>query len=85
MLYTGDNTYYTVREAAQRSGLSLQTWYKGGGGTAKIPRIRYGRAIRLLRVDVERFILERIFEAEQAVGRSFQPSSNTAPISSVSE
>jgi hypothetical protein len=59
--------FYTIREAAIRSGLALQTWYQGGAGTDAVPRIRFGRSIRLLRSDVERFISGRIAEAQHAV------------------
>lgn len=73
MEHSGEKTEFcTIREAAERSGLAPKTWYKGGGGTAKVPRIRYGRAIRLLRKDVDLFIRERISEAEQAARRSYQ-------------
>jgi predicted DNA-binding transcriptional regulator AlpA len=66
MTYSEEITdFCTVREAAQRSGLAIKTWYQGGAGTANIPRIRFGRSVRLLRKDVERFINERIAEAEQ--------------------
>ncbi|MCA1633040.1 MAG: hypothetical protein LC802_04790 [Acidobacteria bacterium] len=62
---TGETTEFcTVREAALRSGLALKTWYQGGAGTASVPRIRFGRSIRLLRVDVEQFIKDRIKEAK---------------------
>lgn len=70
---TGEITeYYTIREAAERSGLAARTWYEGRGGTSIVPRIRYGRAIRLLREDVERFIHERIREARQAAESSLR-------------
>lgn len=62
--------FCTIAEAAERSGLAPKTWYEGGGGTANVPRIRFGRAVRLRRADVERFINERISEAESAVGQS---------------
>lgn len=58
--------FCTIREAAQRSGLAPQTWYQGGAGTNSVPRIRFGRSIRLLRADVERFINARILEAKQS-------------------
>lgn len=61
-----ENTdFYTIREAARLSGLAIKTWYQGGAGTATIPRVRFGRSIRLLRKDVERFINERIIEATE--------------------
>lgn len=56
--------FCTIREAARKSGLALKTWYQGGAGTNAVPRIRFGRAVRLLRVDVERFINDRIMQAK---------------------
>lgn len=83
MAHTREITgYYTIREAAERSGLAPKTWYEGRGGTSKVPRIRYGRAIRLLRKDVELFIHERISEAQQAAEKSSQPPSSVASASS---
>jgi len=57
--------FCTMLYAAQRSGIALKTWYQGGAGTGSVPRIRFGRSIRLLREDVERFITERIGEAKK--------------------
>lgn len=63
-----ENTEFcTIGEAARRSGLAPKTWYQGGAGTANVPRIRFGRSVRLRRDDVDRFISDRITEAEQAV------------------
>lgn len=64
-MHTGDNTEFcTIREAALRSGLAPKTWYQGGAGTEVVPRIRFGRSVRLLRADVEQFISGRIQEAK---------------------
>jgi predicted DNA-binding transcriptional regulator AlpA len=67
--------FWTIREAAQKSGLALTTWYGGGAGTASLPRVRFGRSIRLRRKDVEQFIRKRIAEAEQSVERSVKEES----------
>lgn len=67
MKATKENTEFcTIQEAARRSGLSLKTWYQGGAGTASVPRIRFGRSVRLLSSDVEKFIKDRITEAQHA-------------------
>lgn len=58
--------FCTIKEAARLSGLALKTWYQGGAGTDGVPRVRFGRSVRLLRKDVERFIDVRIAEAELA-------------------
>jgi hypothetical protein len=52
------------------SGLAATTWYVGKGGTSAVPRIRFGRSIRLLRADVEGFINGRITEAKKDVSLS---------------
>ena len=66
MEHTEESTEFcTIREAARRSGLALKTWYEGSAGTSAVPRVRFGRSIRLLRADVERFINERVTEAKQ--------------------
>jgi predicted DNA-binding transcriptional regulator AlpA len=68
MGYSEENKdFCTIKEAARLSGLALKTWYHGGGGTANVPRIRFGRSVRLLRKDVEHFINERINQAEVLV------------------
>jgi hypothetical protein len=61
--------FYTIKDAAMVSGLAPKTWYEGAAGTDSVPRIRFGRSIRLLRSDVERFISERINEARAACAR----------------
>jgi predicted DNA-binding transcriptional regulator AlpA len=59
--------FCTISEAARKSGLALKTWYQGGAGTDAVPRIRFGRSVRLLRADVERFINDRIMQAKTVV------------------
>lgn len=68
MMHMEENTdFCTIREAARKSGLALKTWYQGGAGTNAVPRIRFGRSVRLLRADVERFINDRIMQAKTVV------------------
>lgn len=62
--------FLTVSDAARLTGLAAKTWYEGSAGTASVPRIRFGRSIRLLRKDVERFINDRIKAAEQIALKS---------------
>ena len=69
--------FCTIREAAQKSGLALKTWYEGGAGTANVPRIRFGRAVRLLRTDVENFINERVSEAVRVAGKTDSSAAQT--------
>jgi len=61
--------FCTIKDAAIISGLAPKTWYEGAAGTASVLRIRFGRSIRLLRADVDRFIKERINDAEAARAR----------------
>ena len=65
MELTKSSKFCTIREAALLSGLALTTWYEGKAGTSAVPRIRFGRSIRLLRTDVEQFINSQITEAKQ--------------------
>lgn len=70
MSNSGDTRdFCTIREAARITGLAPKTWYQGGAGTGRVPRVRFGRSVRLLRKDVERFIEEKIAEAEHATRR----------------
>jgi predicted DNA-binding transcriptional regulator AlpA len=67
MRVEGENTdFCTIRYAAQRSGLAIKTWYQGGAGTNRVIRVRFGRSIRLLRSEVEKFINDRVAEAKYA-------------------
>ena len=52
--------FCTVLYAAQRTGLGVKTWYQGGADTNKVRRVRFGRSIRLVRADVEKFIRDRM-------------------------
>jgi hypothetical protein len=67
MLAEEKTEFCTIRESARRSGLALKTWYQGGAGTDVVPRIRFGRSIRLLRADVERFINDKVIQAKQSI------------------
>jgi hypothetical protein len=78
MRNSGESTdFCTIQEAAKRSGLAPKTWYQGGAGTDLVPRVRFGRAIRLLRKDVERFIEEHIAAAKK-IGKNSESSCNCA-------
>jgi predicted DNA-binding transcriptional regulator AlpA len=66
MRVESENTEFcTIRYAAQRSGLAIKTWYQRGAGTDAVTRVRFGRSIRLLRSDVEKFITDRVAEAKR--------------------
>jgi hypothetical protein len=57
--------FCTISYAAKRTGLAVKTWYRGGAGTDQVPRVRFGRTVRLLRSDLERFVSERIAKSNQ--------------------
>jgi hypothetical protein len=58
-----NSEFCTIRFAAKRTGLAAKTWYQGGAGTDDVRRVRFGRSVRLVRADVERFISDRINRA----------------------
>jgi predicted DNA-binding transcriptional regulator AlpA len=59
-----DNSEFcTMSYAAERTGLALKTWYRGGAGTDMVRRVKFGRSVRLLRADVDRFIAQLVDKA----------------------
>lgn len=60
--------FCTVLYAAQRTGLAVKTWYQGGADTNNVRRVRFGRSIRLVRADVEKFINDRIEKSTKLPG-----------------
>jgi excisionase family DNA binding protein len=46
-------TLITVKEAADILGLPRSTVYNRKGGTAKLTRVKHGKAVRLIRQEVE--------------------------------
>lgn len=61
-----NSEFCTITYAAKRTGLAPKTWYQGGAGTADVRRVKFGRSVRLMRADVERFISVRINEATES-------------------
>ncbi len=57
--------FCTISYAAKRTGLAAKTWYRGGAGTDQVPRVRFGRTVRLLRSDLERFVSDRIAKSTE--------------------
>jgi hypothetical protein len=55
--------FCTITYAAKRTGLAAKTWYRGGAGTDGVRRVKFGRSVRLLRADVDRFINELVDKA----------------------
>ncbi|HEV7744188.1 MAG TPA: hypothetical protein VGO56_04250 [Pyrinomonadaceae bacterium] len=58
-----NSEFCTMSYAAERTGLALKTWYRGGAGTDAVRRVKFGRSVRLLRADVDRFINELVDKA----------------------
>ena len=53
-------TFITVKQAAAMLGLSEDTLHHLKGGTKKLTRVRFGRAVRLIQQEVEDHIKQRI-------------------------
>ena len=66
--------FCTVLYAAQRTGLAAKTWYQGGADTHSVRRVRFGRSIRLVRADVEKFITERLKHSTELADLSHKSS-----------
>ncbi len=66
-----NSEFCTMTYAAKRTGLAPKTWYRGGAGTDDVRRVKFGRSVRLMRADLEKFISDRINRAtdKQVKGR----------------
>jgi len=53
-------TFITVKQAAAMLGLSEDTLHHLKGGTKKLTRVRFGRAVRMIQQEVEAHIKQRI-------------------------
>lgn len=53
-------TFITIKEAALMLGLAPDTVHHLKGGTHKLTRVRHGRAVRMLRQEVEAHIQQQI-------------------------
>ena len=53
-------TFITVKQAAAMLGLSEDTLHHLKGGTQKLTRVRFGRAVRMIQQEVEDHIKQRI-------------------------
>lgn len=53
-------TFITVKKAAAMLGLSEDTVHHLKGGTQKLTRVRFGRAVRMIQQEVEDHIKQRI-------------------------
>jgi hypothetical protein len=58
-----NSEFCTMSYAAERTGLALKTWYRGGAGTDGVRRVKFGRSVRLMRADLEKFISDRVNRA----------------------
>ncbi len=54
------HTLISVKDAANMLGLAEDTVHHLKGGTQKLTRVRLGRAVRMLRQEVEAHIEQRI-------------------------
>ncbi len=51
-------------ELESLTGIARKTWLAGGAGTAAIPKVRFGRSVKWPREAVEKWLRERMNEAE---------------------
>lgn len=56
----------TIKEAASMLGLAPDTVHHLKGGTHKLTRVRLGRAVRMIRHEVEAHIEQRIKASQQS-------------------
>jgi excisionase family DNA binding protein len=54
------STFITIREAANMLGLAPDTVHHLKGGTHKLTRVRHGRAVRMIRQEVDAHIQQQI-------------------------
>ena len=53
-------TFITIKEAANMLGLAPDTVHHLKGGTHKLTRVRHGRAVRMIRQEVDAHIQQQI-------------------------
>ncbi len=61
-------SFITVKEAATILGLPESTVYNRKGGTAKLIRVKQGKAVRLIRQDVEAHAAKLINAGRREIG-----------------
>jgi excisionase family DNA binding protein len=53
-------TFITIKEAANMLGLAPDTVHHLKGGTHKLTRVRHGRAVRMIRQEIDAHIQQQI-------------------------
>lgn len=61
-----ERQFLNAVELEALTGIARKTWLAGGAGTSAIPKVRFGRSVRWPREAVEKWLRERLDEAESA-------------------
>jgi predicted DNA-binding transcriptional regulator AlpA len=62
-----ERQFLNAVELEALTGIARKTWLAGGAGTSAIPKIRFGRSVKWRRESVEKWLGERISEAESSL------------------
>jgi predicted DNA-binding transcriptional regulator AlpA len=63
-----ERQFLSALELEALTGIARKTWLAGGAGTSAIPKVRFGRSVKWPREAVEKWLRERLDEAETASG-----------------
>jgi predicted DNA-binding transcriptional regulator AlpA len=61
-----ERQFLNALELEALTGIARKTWLAGGAGTSAIPKVRFGRSVKWPREAVEKWLRERLSEAETA-------------------
>lgn len=61
-----ERRFLNAIELEALTGIARKTWLAGGAGTSAIPKVRFGRSVKWPREAVEKWLRERLDEAEAA-------------------
>jgi predicted DNA-binding transcriptional regulator AlpA len=70
-----ERQFLNALELEALTGIARKTWLAGGAGTSAIPKVRFGRSVKWPREAVEKWLCERLNEAETASGNTETQSS----------
>lgn len=59
-----ERQFLNALELEALTGIARKTWLSGGAGTSAIPKVRFGRSVRWHREAVNKWLQERMYEAE---------------------
>jgi predicted DNA-binding transcriptional regulator AlpA len=61
-----ERQFLNAVELEALTGIARKTWLAGGAGTSVIPKVRFGRSVKWPREAVEKWLRQRLSEAESA-------------------